>query len=199
MKTVTKILILFIAFLSINVAFSQNLMKAPIHYKLKNGLNVVVAQNTGLGKIYSRLLIENETKESNSILAQVLETYLNNKANSFNELMAGNNNNISKITMSIKEANTATNVANFEEALNYIANTFLNLEITSQSFAEIKGLYNGNKADLDSITLQSLKDYYSKNYNASDAYVTIAGDINPAHAKEIAAKAFGNWSEITSL
>jgi predicted Zn-dependent peptidase len=199
MKRVTKILILFIASLSINVAFAQNSMKAPIRYKLKNGLNIVVAQNTGLGKIYSRLTIENEAKESNSILAQILETYLNNKANSFNELMAGNDNNISKITMSLKEANTATNVANFEQALNYIANTFLNLEITSQSFSEIKDLYTGNKADLGSITLKNLQDYYSKNYSASDAFITIAGDINPSYAKEITAKAFGNWSEITSL
>ncbi|WP_316771257.1 insulinase family protein [Pedobacter frigiditerrae] len=198
MKSITKIAILFIALLSFNAASAQNSMKAPVRYKLKNGITLIVAQNNGLGKIYSRLTIENQTC-GNKVIAQVFENYLNNKATKFNDSMAATGATSSKVTIAYNEANTATNIANFEPALNYVSTLFLNPTTAKQAFDEMKSLYAGNKADLDSITLEEVQNYYNKNFKASDTFITIAGDITPSDAKEIASKAFGNWNVVATL
>lgn len=199
MKTITKITVLFIALLSFNVAFAQNAMKAPVRFKLKNGITVIVAQNNGLGKIYSRLTIENQSNETQKVVAQVLENYLNNKANKFNSSMAEAGTPSSKVTFSYNEANTATNITNFEPALNYVSSIFLSPETAKQAFDEMKSLYTGNKADLDSVTVKDVQDFYNKNFKASDTFITIAGDITPSNAKEIASKAFGSWNVVATL
>ncbi|TCC93232.1 insulinase family protein [Pedobacter frigiditerrae] len=198
MKSITKIAILFIALLSFTVASAQNSMKAPVRFKLKNGITVIVAQNNGLGKIYSRLTIENQTC-GNKVIAQVFENYLNNKATKFNDSMSATGATSSKVTFAYNEANTATNTANFEPALNYVSTLFLNPTTAKQAFDEMKSLYTGNKADLDSITAADVQDYYNKSFKASDTFITIAGDITPSDAKEIASKAFGSWNVVATL
>jgi predicted Zn-dependent peptidase len=199
MKSIKTFSILIITLLSINIAFAQNSMKAPVRFKLKNGVTVIVAQNVGLGKVYSRLTIENQSNESTTIVAQVLENYLNNKASKFNSSMADAGAPNSKVTLSYNEANTATNIANFEPALNYVSNILLNPETAKQAFDEMKSLYTGNKTDLDSVTIKDVQDFYNKNFKASDTFITIAGDITPSDAKEIAAKAFGTWNVVATL
>jgi len=199
MKSIKSFSILIITLLSINVAFAQNAMKAPVRFKLKNGVTVIVAQNNGLGKIYSRLTIENQNCESQKIVAQVLENYLNNKASKFNDSMMAVGSTSSKVTFSCNEANTATNIANFEPALNYVSSIFLNPETAKQAFDEMKSLYTGNKTDLDAVTVKDIQDFYNKNFKASDTFITIAGDITPSDAKEIASKAFGSWNVVAAL
>lgn len=199
MKSIQKLSFLLITLFSFNAALAQSTMKAPVRYKLKNGVTLIVAQNVGLGKIYSRLTVENQANEEETIYAQILENYMNNRAHKFNEFMTENGKSSSNVTMSYNEANTATNIANFEQAFNFVSKSFLNNEITKQAFADMKDLYAGNKADLDVVTLKDLQVYYSKNFKATDTYITIAGDITPAYAKEIAAKAFGNLEVLASL
>lgn len=105
----------------------------------------------------------------------------------------------SQVTFSYNEANTATNIANFEPALNYVSNIFLNPATAKQAFDEMKSLYAGNKVDLDSVTVQDVQDFYNKTFKASDTFITIAGDITPSDAKDITSKAFGNWDVVASL
>lgn len=46
---------------------------------------------------------------------------------------------------------------------------------------------------LNNITLQDIKNTYSKYISPSRGYLTFVGDITPAQAKALAEKAFGNW------
>ena len=60
MKSIQKLSILLVALFSFNAAMAQSIMKAPVRYKLKNGVTLIVAQNVGSGKIFSRLTVENQ-------------------------------------------------------------------------------------------------------------------------------------------
>ncbi len=197
MNKFQKLSILLLSLFSFQAAFGQSPMKAPISFKLKNGVTVVVAQNEGLGKIYSRLTIENQSSDSQKVATQVLENFFNHKANKFNESMATNGKPVSQVTMSLKEANTATNISTFEQTLSFVSNAFINPEITKEAFNEMKNQYTGEKADLESITLKDLQEVYNKNFKAADAYITIAGDITPSEARVIALKVFGGWKNET--
>ena len=191
MKSYSKLVILLITLFSFNAALAQSTMKAPVRYKLKNGITLIVAQNAGSGKIYSRLTVENQAATNETIYAQVLENYMNQQATKFNELMLVNGET-TKITMNYNEGNTATNVYGFEQAFNFVSQSFLNTDVSIHAFAEMKNLYAGNVADLKTVTLKDLQAYYSKTFKAQDTYITIAGDITPAQAREIATKAFAN-------
>ncbi|KQC00448.1 hypothetical protein AQF98_13300 [Pedobacter sp. Hv1] len=174
-------------------------MKEPVSFKLKNGLTVVVAQNVGLGKIYSRLTIENQTDDSQKVAAQILENFLNSKATKFNEGMLENGKPVARVSMTFNEANAATTINAFEQTLSFVSSSFINPEITKEAFDEMKSTYTGNKADLASITIKDLQDFYHKNFKASDAYITIAGDITPSTAKLITNRVFGDWKTETAL
>jgi predicted Zn-dependent peptidase len=66
------------------------------------------------------------------------------------------------------------------QALSYGKNTAMGEFTTEES---VKGL-----------TLDDVKEAYKNYITPSRAYLTFVGDINPATAKALAAKAFGNWS-----
>lgn len=199
MNKIHKLSILLIALFSFNTSFAQSPMKEPVSFKLKNGLTVVVAQNVGLGKIYSRLTIENQTDDSQKVAAQILANFLNNKANKFNEGMLENGKPVSTVSMSFNEANAATNINTFEQTLNFVSSAFINPQITKEAFDEMKSQYTGDKADLASITIKDLQEFYNKNFKAADTYITIAGDITPGAAKLITNRVFGSWKAETAL
>ncbi|RZL28844.1 MAG: insulinase family protein [Pedobacter sp.] len=198
MKSIQKLSILLVALFSFNAAIAQSTMKAPVRYKLKNGVTLIVAQNVGSGKIFSRLTVENQAQENETLYAQILENYMNKRAEKFNEFLTATTSS-SKITMNYNEGNTATNVANFEDAFNFVSKSFLNQDIAKQAFDEMKDLYAGKQDDLKSVTMKDLQAYYNKNFKAEDTYITIAGDITPSQAREIAAKAFSNAKEANDV
>lgn len=198
MKFIQKLSILLVALFSFNAAIAQSTMKAPVRYKLKNGVTLIVAQNVGSGKIFSRLTVENQAQENETLYAQILENYMNKRAEKFNEFLTATTSS-SKITMNYNEGNTATNVANFEDAFNFVSKSFLNQDIAKQAFDEMKDLYAGKQDDLKSVTMKDLHAYYNKNFKAEDTYITIAGDITPSQAREIAAKAFANSKEANEV
>ena len=198
MKSIQKLSILFVALFSFNAAIAQSTMKAPVRYKLKNGVTLIVAQNVGSGKIFSRLTVENQAQENETLYAQILENYMNKRAEKFNEFLTSTTSS-SKITMNYNEGNTATNVANFEDAFNFVSKSFLNQDIAKQAFDEMKDLYAGKQDDLKSVTMKDLQAYYNKNFKAEDTYITIAGDITPSQAREIATKAFANSKEVNNV
>jgi len=199
MKITKRISLFILTFCLINTAYAQNQMKNPVRFKLKNGLTVIVAQNTGMGKIYSRLTVENEVSDAQKTIAQALETYLNYKAEQFNAKQSADNKVTSKINITYNEANTSTNIFNFEQALSYVATTLLDPAFSATAFEEMKASYTGNKTDLKAIKLTDLQSFYADHFKTADIFITIAGDITPADAKLIANRTFGTWNAETTL
>jgi predicted Zn-dependent peptidase len=199
MKFTAKISILILSLFAFNAAFAQR-MKEPVSFKLKNGITVIVAENVGLGKVYSRLTIENKSTAEQRNVAQIFEGFLNGKANAFNQNVDKDNTLAPQVSLSVDEANTTTNIADFGHALQFVADNILNPELSQQAFEEMKAQLKGNKADLEAITLSDVKGFYAKHFKASDTFITVAGDIDPATAKQMINKAFGNWkAEATTL
>lgn len=192
MKFTAKISILILSLFAFNAAFAQR-MKEPVSFKLKNGITVIVAQNVGLGKVYSRLTIENKSTEEQRNVAQIFESFLNGKASVYNQNVDKQNSVVPQVSLSVDEANTTTNVADFGHALQFVADNILNPELSLQAFEDMKAQLKGNKADQEAITLADVKSFYAKHFKAGDTFITIAGDIDPTAAKAMVNKAFGNW------
>lgn len=192
MKFTTKISILILSLFASHAALAQR-MKEPVSFKLKNGLTVIVAQHDGLGKVYSRLTIENKGAEGQKNAAQVFESYLNGKANTFNQNVSKSNTITPQVSLTVDEANTSTSIADFEHALQFVADNFVNPELSQQAFEEMRSQPKSNKTDLENVSLADIKSFYANHFKASDTFITIAGDIDVATAKTIANRAFGNW------
>ena len=166
-KTTLAVLMMF----TCNLAFSQQALKNPVSFKLKNGLNVLVAQNVGFGKIFARLTIENPNDKSEQVMAQLFENYLASKASRFNDTIVKNVDGTepAKVSMSFKEMNSATDLANFEQALQYIALPFTN-SISDSVFDEMKAQYLGDKKELSKLTLADVQHFYQKSYRPQDSF-----------------------------
>lgn len=174
-------------------------MKAPVSFKLKNGLTVIVAQNAGLGKVYSRLTIENKGPEAQRSTAQLFESYFNGRANSFNQNVSNSNVVTPHVSLTVDEANTSTSIADFESALQFVADNLANPELSQQAFDEMRSQPKGNRPELENVSLDEVKAFYANHFKASDTFITIAGDIDAATAKAIATRAFGNWKSGATL
>ncbi|RZJ81636.1 MAG: hypothetical protein EOO47_03560 [Flavobacterium sp.] len=187
MKLFTKITTLLITFLSLNVAVAQQNMKNPVRFKLKNGVTLIVAQNQGMGKVYSRLTVENDEISTNSEESTFLNNLLQQKAKEFNKMAYPLNGEVLPVSLQVSEANTATRINDFEEALAFVVNAIFNPNIT-QDLIE----HSANK----NLNVAQLKSYHKRSVKHSDTFLTIAGDISIADAKVIVNKIFGNWTEI---
>lgn len=186
MKFTIKIAFIILSLFTFNTAFAQN-MKAPVSFKLKNGVTVIVAQNAGMGKIYSRLTIEHPQGVPQHRAAKAFEGFLNSKANTYqNNTVDGSET--PKVSLALAEANTATNVAEFEQAFQFVSANLTNPELSKQTFDGIQ-----ENAELADLTLNDVKAFYSNHFNPAHTFITIAGDIDVATAKAMVTKAFGNW------
>ncbi|RZL42012.1 MAG: insulinase family protein [Pedobacter sp.] len=187
MKTLTKITTLLITFLSLNVAMAQQNMKVPVKFKLKNGVTLIVAPNQGMGKIYSRLTVENDEINANTEESTFLNNLLQQKADTFNKIAYPLNGEVSPVSLQVAEANTATRTNDFEEALTFAVNAMFNPNITQDAV---------DNAAIKNLNVEQLKSYHKNTVKQSDTFLTIAGDISVADAKMMVNKIFGNWKEI---
>lgn len=177
---------------------AQNQFKNPVKFKLKNDLSVIVAQNIGSGKIYSRLTVENEVKDEEKVVAKVFEDYLALKAKAFNTRQGQDVRMISNVTMAPNEVNTATGIFNFEQALGFVSLHLFDSNLAQQTFEQKEKVYTGQKSELQHLKLADFENYLSEHLKAQDIHLTIAGDISPAEAKLIVNRVFGDLtSKIT--
>lgn len=190
MKFTTKITFIILSLFTFNAAFAQS-PKAPVSFKLKNGLTVIVAQNAGMGKIYSRLTIEHPNANEQKNVAQVFESFLNKRATAF-QSNTNSEGLAPKVSLSVDEANTATNVADFQQALQFVSDHMTNTALSEQAFEHLKAQLK-DKDDLANVSLADVKAFYANHFDPAQTFITIAGDIDVSTAKAMANKAFGDW------
>lgn len=190
---IKKFTLLTLTFLMLQHVSAQNQFKTPVKFKLKNNLTVIVAQNIGSGKIFSRLTVENEIKEEEKTITNLLEGFLRSKANNFNLRQAPDSRTVSQVTLTATEANTATSIFNFEQALSFVSLNLLDPELAQQVYAKMDSIYDGPLSDLKSLQVADIERYLADHLKTSDIYLTIAGDISPNDAKLMANRVFGDW------
>lgn len=170
----------------------------PVSFKLRNGMNIIVAENTGTPKVYSSFTLEDVLTEESPVTQTVLTMMLNDIAL---DTQAG-------ISFNDKGGNLANSIAGFENALLALSSTVTNADLTEQLLEKTKIalLESVNRrlkfypatvtaARIEATTLEEIKTCYANNYQPAKACLTIAGNITPAEAKLIAKKAFGEWKE----
>lgn len=196
MKFTTKITFVILSLFTVKATFAQS-PKAPVSFQLKNGLTVIVAQNAGMGKIYSRLTIDHQNANERKNVAQVFESFLNKSATAF-QGSTDTEGIVPKVRLSVDEANIAANVADFQQALQFVSNYITSATLGELAFENLKAQLK-DRNGLASISLADLKAFYASHFDPARTFVTIAGDIDVPTAKAMANKAFGDWKTQAAL
>lgn len=201
MEILKKLFIITLSMFSAQYCLAQSgAMKDPVSFKLKNGMNIIVAENLGSSKVYSSFKIEGEpVAEGNKPGADyVLNAVLNETAA---QARAG-------LSFDEKGGNLASSTEDFDRSLSALSSSVRDLIIDQSAFEKAKAkLIRSLKANdvyypesvtataLEELTLNDVRKFYSKHITPSRAYLTIVGNISVAKAKVLAKKSFGDWQE----
>lgn len=168
---------------------AQVTMKDPVSFKLKNGIEVVVAENIGMGKVFASVKIEGEDLDSNGAVSGVLTNILTEGTSVRSKaVFAGSQKEIApKISVTADEANVAADADDFENAFLVVASALQEPVIDQIILDQV------NKTTKQAVSLAEVTTFYNKQITPSRTYITIAGNISLAQAKALAKKAFGEW------
>lgn len=194
MKTLKNILTATALLVTTQFGFAQS-MKAPVSYQLKNGMTVIVAENSGTQKVFSNLSFEGEQQYTpeNATVKEVLNTILTQQLPALNQ----------GLSFTDKGINLATTAEQFENAMaamyTYVSAPDFTAEALNKAKAEVLAhIAAQNKYYPESVTaaavkkldLAQVKAYYTQIANPATAYLTVAGNINASVIKAYAKKAF---------
>ena len=188
MKTIRNFIILIISVLSIQFAKAQSSsMKGPVSFKLKNGLTIIVAENQESKKIFAGFTANEEPAENSKPGVQDVFNLMMNFSDKGGNIAANTSDFAATLMIfskSIQEP--ALNQTSFETAL---AKVIASVNARDRYYPETI-----TEASLKAITLNDIKEFYSKNIIPSNTYITIAGNISASDAKALAKKSFGEWN-----
>jgi predicted Zn-dependent peptidase len=189
MITIKKVLIMMIGVFAFGNIEAQVTMKDPVSFKLKNGIEVVVAENIGMGKVFASVKIEGEDLDSNGAVSGVLTNILTEGTSVRSKaVFAGSQKEIApKISVTADEANVAADADDFENAFLVVASALQETVIDQIILDQV------NKTTKQAVSLAEVTTFYNKQITPSRTYITIAGNISLAQAKALAKKAFGEW------
>ena len=191
MITIKKVLIVMIGVFAFSSIEAQVTMKDPVSFKLKNGIEVVVAENIGMGKVFASVKIEGEALDSNAAISEVLTKILTEGAKAKGKVAFANSLKeiAPKVSVTADEANVAADAEDFENAFLVMSSALQESVIDQVTLDQV------NKNTKQVVSLAEVKTFYNKQFTPSRTYVTIAGNISIAQAKALAKKAFGEWKE----
>lgn len=174
--------------------------KAPVSFKLKNGMNVIVSENKRSPKAYASFTLDAAAfKNEKDGVVELLNAVLNEGTDKNSAISFKDNSG---------KLNALSN--NFDHELNTFASLIQNVVIDEQNFntAKAKLLVSLKTQDYDydqrvnehsiaALTMDDVKSFYHS-ISPDKTYLTIAGDIEFAQAKTAAKKAFGNWLQTSN-
>ncbi|NQX37477.1 Peptidase M16 inactive domain-containing protein [Pedobacter steynii] len=170
---------------------AQVTMKDPVSFKLKNGIEVVVAENIGMGKVFASVKIEGEDLNTNAAVSEVLTKLLTEGASAKGKVAFANSLKeiAPKVSVTADEANVAADAEDFENAFLVMSSALQETVIDQPTLDQVI------KATKQGVSLAEVKTFYNKQIIPSRTYITIAGNISVAQAKALAKRAFGEWKE----
>ena len=197
MNTIKTILLSTLILLLAKSSNAQNGMKEPVGYTLKNGMKIIVSENSRSPKAYASFTLD----------AQAFQ----NKKDGIVELLnAVLNENVEKdanVLFMDNSAKLATNNTALDQDLTAMASLIENAVINQKTFnnGKAKLLASLKMQDYDydqtvnvnSITVLSLADVqdFHAQISPEKTYLTVAGDVELNNAKAAVKKAFGNWKK----
>jgi predicted Zn-dependent peptidase len=192
MKNLKNISIAIALLVSVQFSYAQSGMKAPVSYKLKNGMTVIFAENSGTQKVFSVLSFEGANKyvAEKAAVQELVNTILTQQLPEVHKSLSFTDRGINL---------AAVNADQFEDALaamsSYITAPHFTEEALSKAKAEILSHISAQDKfyakSITTLSVQNLKlndvnAYYSAMANPATAYLTVAGNIKPAIIKSYA-------------
>ncbi|MEQ7800999.1 hypothetical protein ABDJ41_14435 [Pedobacter sp. ASV1-7] len=192
MKNLKNISIAIALLLSVQFSFAQSVMKEPVSYKLKNGMTVIVAENSGTQKVFSVLSFEGTNKyvAEKAAVQELVNIILTQQLPEIHKSLSFTDRGINL---------AAANADEFEDALAAMSTYITAPHFTEEALAKAKAdilshISAQDKYYAESITTLSVQNlklndvnaYYSAIVNPTTAYLTVAGNIKPALVKSYA-------------
>ncbi|PWS26613.1 hypothetical protein DHW03_17775 [Pedobacter yonginense] len=176
---------------------AQNGYKEPINFKLKNGMTIIVSENSRSEKAFSSFTLNAKAfPNKKDGVVELLNAVFN--------VGVQKNTHISFKDQSGKQSTTRTDLdadlaafASYIEHAQINQNTF-NLAkaklLTSLKLQDYDYDQTVTEKSINALSLSDVQDFYNS-ITPDKTYLTIAGDVNLNDAKNSAKKAFGNWSK----
>lgn len=192
MKNTKNFITLIISVLSIQFASAQSTsMKAPVSFKLKNGLTIIVAENKESKKIYAGFTTAEEPAESSKAGVQEVFNAMMDFSDKGGSIAANTSDFAATLMLFSKSVQEPLlNQTSFETALAKV--------ITSVNARDRYYPKTVTEASLKAITLNDIKAFYNENIIPSNTYLTIAGNISASDAKSLAKKSFEEWNNLSA-
>jgi predicted Zn-dependent peptidase len=201
MKFLKNLFVIALLLVSAQITKAQSAaMKDPVSFKLKNGLTVVLAENTGTQKVYATL--NSEATEISSAKAGAREVL---------NVMLNSTSGINGLRFDEKGIHLAANSTDFNKALTALSGKIQTPDLTQNGFEDALSTVNASlqKKDryyapnvtataLQALTLDDIKSFYSVAVHPAQAYLTIAGNINGEEMKTLVKKSLDNWHGVSA-
>jgi predicted Zn-dependent peptidase len=200
MKTLKNILTTIALLITVQFSYGQSsAMKAPVSYKLKNGMTIILAENSATKKVFSLLSFEGTSQysEDNAAVQELVHTILTQQLPELNE----------GLSLTEKGINLATTADQFENAMaamyTYVSAPEFSEEALSKAKAVIIAHINVQDkyypeqitvAAVKKLSVTDVKQYYTQIANPATAYLTVAGNFNPSIIKSYAKKGFNQFT-----
>lgn len=196
MITIKVTLLASIGLLSMYASKAQT-FKEPIAYQLKNGMNILISENSRSPKAYSSFTLDASAFETKKdAVVELLNGVLN--ASAAEHANISFNDNSGKL---------ATAPANLIQDLSAMANIIQHAVLDQSSFDKAKNKlllslkeqdYNYdqtvNEHSVNALTLTDVTLFYNQ-ISPEKTYLTIAGNVQTKTAKIAVKKAFGEWDK----
>ncbi len=197
MKNILILIAVLFAAQSTNA--QSGVMKDPVSFKLKNGLTVIVAENSSATKVFSSFNPEAQPAPeidkagAREILAAILNATAGQLAN--------------QVSFTEKGGNINAIGSDFDMALTALSSTvqqpMINQDALEQHKADLiksinaKDRFYAPELTVEAVAALNLNDIKSLYHDLmvpANTYLTIAGNITVAEVKVLAKKTFGEWT-----
>ncbi|MGM9478806.1 hypothetical protein ACS5PU_20445 [Pedobacter sp. GSP4] len=196
MNKIKTIALFTLSILGVYTANAQT-FKEPVSYKLKNGMNIIISENSLSPKAYSSFTLDNSAfADKKDGVAELLNAVLN-------ESVAKNSN----INFKDNSGKLATANADLDQDLTKMAaliqhatldqktfNTAKAKLITSLKLQDYDYDQSVNEKSIGELTLADVQSFYNQ-ISPEKTFLTVAGNVELNSAKAAVKKAFGNWEK----
>lgn len=191
--TLLTSLILF-SFLNSN---AQNGFKEPITFKLKNGMTIIVSENSRSEKAFSSFTLDAQSFQNKKDgVVELLNAVLNEGVQKNDHISFKDNSGKLAVTPIDFDAELTTFASNIENAQidQKIFNVAKAKLVASLKLQDYDYDQSVTEESINALSLSDVQDFYNE-ITPDKTYLTIAGDVNVNDAKNSAKKAFGNWNK----
>lgn len=196
MKTFKNILTTIALFVTVQFSHAQSsAMQAPVSYKLKNGMTIIVAENSGTQKVFSTLSFEavDQYAADKAPVQELVNTILSQQLPALNQGLSLTDKGINLVTTADRFEDAMVAMSAYVSAPEFTEETLEKAKAVIVAHIDARDKYypvNVTAPVVKKLSIADVKAYYSQIANPATAYLTVAGNIKPSMTKSYAKRGF---------